>query len=178
MDRKNTKDSENTLSHIPSYIRTIKALAKAKSCASRAATANSNETSILVVVMPITPKYKLLSGAVHEKLAIQQMARNFSRINALETPTAKRVLKDMSGFDIVHFACHGSADLKEPSNCHLLLQKSGPAGPMVDKLTVSEILKSNTLGNIWIAYLAACSSAGIEVTNIADECVDWNDTNY
>lgn len=123
------------------------------------------------MAMPKTPKHKSLPGVVHEKLAIQQMARNFSRINVLENPTAKRVLGDMSGFDIVHFASHGSADLKDPSNSHLLLQRSGPSGPVLDELTVSEISKQNTLGRTWIAYLSACSTAGVEVKKLADECL-------
>ncbi len=77
----------------------------------------------------------------------------------------------MSGFDIVHFACHGSADPKDPSNSHLLLQKSGPSGPVIDKLTVSNISDRNTLGRTWIAYLSACSTAGVEATDLADECL-------
>ena len=77
----------------------------------------------------------------------------------------------MSEFDIVHFACHGFADPEDPSNSHLLLQKSWLLGAMVDKLTVSDISKQNTLGRTWIAYLSACSTAGVEANNLADECL-------
>ena len=171
-DDENAQDSENTLCQIiPSYTPTIKALSYARSCASRATTLNSNETSILVVTMPTTPEQTPLPGVNREKLAIQQMTRDICRIKALETPTAKHVLENMSGFDIVHFACHGSVDLNDPSNSHLLLQKSGPSGPVVDKLTVSDISKKNTLGRTWIAYLSACSTAGVEVKDLADECL-------
>ena len=80
----------------------------------------------------------------------------------------------MSKFDIVHFACHGSMDPEEPSNSHLLLQKSEPSGLIVDKLTVSEISKRYILGQTWIAYLSACSTAGVEAKSLADECLHLN----
>ena len=133
---------------------------------------HSNETSILVITMPTTPEHKPLPGVDHEKRAIQQMTRNFCRIKAIETPTAKHVLEDMSELDIVHFACHGSADPEDPSNSDLLLQKSGPSGPVLDELTMSDISeKKNTLGRTWIAYLSACSTAGVEAKHLADECL-------
>ena len=85
----NSQDSENTLSQIvPSYTPTIKALSYARSCASRAAALNSNETSILVVTMPTTPEQRPLPGVNDEKLAIQQMTRDIYKMKALETPAA------------------------------------------------------------------------------------------
>ena len=132
---------------------------------------HNNETFILVITMPTTPEHKPLPGADHEKLAIQQMTRNFCRIKAIETPTAKHVLEDMSEFDIVHFACHGSADPENPSKSHLLLQKSGPSGPVVDELTMSDISKKNTLGQTWFAYLSTCSTAKVKAKHLANECL-------
>ena len=171
-DCENFQDSENTLSQtIPSYTPTIKALSFARSCASRAAIINSSETSILVVTMPSTPEHKSLPGVEEENLVIQRITKNICKIKALKTPTAEDVLNDMSGFDIVHFACHGSADPDDPSNSHLLLQKSEPSGPAIDKLTVTDISNRNTLGRTWIAYLSACSTAGVEATGLADECL-------
>ena len=171
-DFENAQDSENTLSQIiPSYTPTIKALSYARSCASKAAKTNSSETSILVITMPSTPDHSSLPGVKEEKLAIQRITTDICKIKALESPTAEHVLNDMSGFDIVHFACHGCADPEDPSNSHLLLQKSEPSGPVIDKLTVSDISNRNTLGRTWIAYLSACSTAGVEVTDLADECL-------
>ena len=171
-DFENAQDSENTLSQIiPSYTPTIKALSYARSCASRAAKTNSSETSILVVTMPSTPEHSSLPGVEEEKLAIQRITTDICKIKALKSPTAEHVLNDMSEFDIVHFACHGCADPKDPSNSHLMLQKSGPSGPVIDKLTVSDISNKNTLGRTWIAYLSACSTAGVEATGLADECL-------
>lgn len=164
----NCQDSENTLSQIiPSYTPTIKALSYARSCASRAATVNRKETSILIVTMPTTPGHGSLPGVDLEKLAIQKMTKDFCRIKALESPTVEDVLENITKFDIAHFACHGSVDPEDPSNSHLLLQKSGA----VDKLTVSQISKRNISGQTWIAYLSACSTAGVETELLADECL-------
>ncbi len=171
-DFENSQDSENTLSQIvPSYTPTIKALSYARSCASRAAKINSSEASILVVTMPSTPEHQSLPGVEKEKLAIQKITTDICKIKALESPMAEHVLNSMSGFDIVHFACHGCADPEDPSNSHLLLQKSGSSGAVVDKLTVSDISNKNTLGKTWIVYLSACSTAGVEATSLADECL-------
>ena len=171
-DSETAQDSENTLSQIiPSYTPTIKALSYSRSCASRAAIINSRETSILVVTMPSTLKHTSLPGVEKEKQVIQKITTDICKIKELKSPTAEDVLNNMSGFDIVHFACHGCADPKDPSNSHLLLQKSGPSGPVIDKLTVSDISNKNTLGRTWIAYLSACSTAGVEAISLADECL-------
>ncbi len=123
----NAQDSENTLSQIiPSYIPTIKALSYARSCASGAAKINSSETSILVVTMPSTPEHKSLPGVKKESQAIQRITTDIRKMTALESPMAEHVLNIMSGFDIVHFACHGCADPENPSNSHLLLEKTCP----------------------------------------------------
>lgn len=53
----------------------------------------------------------------------------------------EHVLETITGFDITHFACYGSVDPEDPSNSHLLLQKSGPSKPIVDELSVSQISK-------------------------------------
>ena len=166
------QDSENTMSQtIPSYTPTIKALLYARSCATKAAKTNSRESSILIVTMPTTPERKSLPGVDHEKVAIQQITKDICNVKTLESPTAAQVLNNVSEFDIVHFACHGSVDSKDPSNSHLALQKSSLSGLLVDELTVSDISKKNTQGRTWIAYLSACSTAGVEAKSLADECL-------
>lgn len=154
---------------IPSYTPTIRALSYAGSCASRAAKIRTSETSILVVTLPTTPKLKPLPGVDHEKLAIRQITKDICRIKTFESPTAAKVLNDMSGLDIVHFACHALADPEDPSNSHIMFQTSELSEPVVDKLTVSKISKKNPLGQTWIAYLSACSTAEVEAKILADE---------
>jgi CHAT domain-containing protein len=162
--------SENALSRmIPSYTPTIKALAHSRLCASRAAKLSNDKISVLMVTMPKTPGQKTLDGVDHEKVAIQESAKDFYTVKTLEYPTAEHVLNDMKGFDIVHFACHGSSDSANPSNSHLLLPKNDVSGPIVDKLTVSDISNADTLGQAWIAYLSACSTAEVKAERFADE---------
>ena len=36
---------------------------------------------------------------------------------------------------------------------------------------MSDVSKKNTLGQAWIAYLSACSTAGVEAKRLADECL-------
>jgi CHAT domain-containing protein len=79
------------------------------------------------------------------------------------------VLKSIAGSDIIHFACHGSSDSTKPSDSHLLLRKSSASGPVVDRLTVSDISKVETLGRARVAYLSACSTAEVKATRLADE---------
>ncbi|MCJ1349240.1 hypothetical protein MMC31_007476 [Peltigera leucophlebia] len=117
--------------------------------------------------MPTNPGHGSLSGVDLEKLAIQQMTKDFCRIKVLESPTVEDVLENLIRFDIAHFACHRSVDSEDPSNIHLLLQKSG----VVDKLTVSQISKRNISGQTWIAYLSACSTAGVDAKLHADKCL-------
>ncbi|MCJ1345728.1 hypothetical protein MMC31_003937 [Peltigera leucophlebia] len=121
--------------------------------------------------MSATPGHASLPGVDSEKLEIQRITKDFCTIKALESPTVEHVLENIAGFDITHFSCHGSVDPGDPSNSHLLLQKKGPSGPVVDELTVSQISKRNTLGQTWIAYLSACSTAGVETKLLADECL-------
>ena len=107
------QESENALCQmIPSYTPTIKALSYyTRSCAARAATINKKDTSILIITMPKTPGHESLPAVESEKLAIQQITKIFCRIKALESPTVEHVLEKITGFDITHFACHGSVDI-------------------------------------------------------------------
>lgn len=104
------------------------------------------------------------------------MTKDICRVKPLKSPTAAQILNNISGFDIVHFICHELADPKNPSNSHLLLQKSGLLGPLVDKLTVSNIFKKNIQGQLWIDYLSLCSTIRVEAKRLADKCLHITST--
>ena len=87
-------------------------------------------------------------------------------IRQLDRPSREQVLTSLENCSIVHFACHGSSDLWNPSNSCLMLQ--GPPESPLGKLTVKEIMDVN-LGQAWLAYLSACSTAQNEVRGLADE---------
>lgn len=151
---------ENTLSQtIPSYTPTIKALAYSRSRSLKRARTDSKKASVLVVTMPTTPGQRPLLGVDREGHAIQESCASAYSSEILQCPTAKQVLEKITGSDIIHFACHGSSDPTNPSDTHFLLQQSDVSGPVVDRLTASDISNVDTLGQAWIAYLSACSTA-------------------
>lgn len=90
-----------------------------------------------ITIIPITLEYLSLPVVNSKKLATQQMTKDFCRIKALKSPTVEHILENINGYDIAHFACHGLVDSKDSLNSHLLLQRSGASGPVVDELTVS-----------------------------------------
>ncbi|GKT66816.1 TPR domain containing protein [Colletotrichum tofieldiae] len=163
---------EDTLSlTVPSYTPTIKSLTYARSCAERSSGDKHKRGSVLVVAMPETPGQNPLSGVPEESAAVKQALGDVFKVEYLEQPSAEQVMDRMRESDIVHFACHGSSDRANPSDSHLLLQRSTPAGPSMDKLTVQAISERQTLGKARIAYLSACSTAEVKAGQFADEAL-------
>jgi hypothetical protein len=157
---------------IPSYTPTIKALRNARKRRLAAGKLNSKDASILVVTMPTTPGQSALSGVAREERAISEATKDTYTIRPpLQHPTADQVLTGIRESEIAHFACHGCSDLVDPSNSHLLLQKSSALGLVVDRLTVSTLLGATAQGRAWIAYLSACSTAEIRVKSLVDESI-------
>jgi CHAT domain-containing protein len=158
---------------IPSYTPTIKALRNARQRSLAEGKLNSKDTSILVVTMPTTPGYSDLSRVAREEETITEAVQQAYTIRPpLRHPTDGEVLRGIHGSEIVHFACHGCSDLIEPSNSHLLLQKSSASGlVVVDPLTVSTLLRATARGRAWLAYLSGCSTAETRVESLADESI-------
>jgi CHAT domain-containing protein len=121
------------------------------------------------VTMPTTPGQRSLDGVDREKLIVDEACKDVYSCEVLKCPTAQRVLEDMARSDIIHFACHGASDPTNPSDSHLLLQRIGVSGPVVDRLTVSSITNIEKPGRAWIAYLSACSTAEVKASSLADE---------
>ncbi|KAI6777825.1 TPR-like protein [Emericellopsis cladophorae] len=78
----------------------------------------------------------------------------------------------MSDAHVVHFACHGSADLAIPSQSGLVLleddEESAEGGGGTEKLTISRISNAN-IRQGFVAYLSACSTAEINTEMLVDE---------
>lgn len=147
---------------ISSYTPTIKALRHAR----KNAGGHAGDHSVLVVTMPNTPGEIDLPGVVEEKSAICHAVQHPHRVQCLELPRKEAVLRVLRDFSIVHFACHGSSDLTDPSSSFLALQGNSDTTP--DKLTVQEMANLN-LGQAWLAYLSACSTAENKVSGLYDE---------
>lgn len=158
------ESTENTLSWaVSSYTPTIKILSRARAKALARAV---EMMSVLVVTMPTTLGESDLPAVQAEWEAIQRSVQESHTIKSLVRPSKALVLENMKDFDIIHFACHGSSDLLDPSASFLALQ--GTSTAQSERLTVKEILDAS-LSRGWLAYLSACSTAQNRVSKLMDE---------
>lgn len=120
--------------------------------------------------MATTPgkQYQSLPGVEIEGRDIRSIINKPHSVKPLPQPSADAVLETLKDFSIAHFACHGSTDLLDPSGSFLALQGKSNSTP--DKLTVKMISDAN-LGQAWLAYLSACSTAEIKTSDLADEAL-------
>jgi len=119
--------------------------------------------------MPTTPGESALS-VEKEADGITQGLMDFSTVEALQRPTAERVLQVLPGYNIAHFSCHGVSEIN-PADSHLLLVKesiSNGSAEEVDKLRVKDIAALK-LPAARLAYLSACSTAHSTSSELADE---------
>lgn len=160
---------QDALSHmIPSYTPSIKALLHSRQ-RSRRSHGHNPKYKLTVVTMKITPGHDTLPGVSREKEVILKVCSGVYKCMELQQPDVNAVLKALADSDIIHFACHGMANIEDPSQSHLLLEKVTKNGREVDKLTVSHMLSLESPRQAWISYLSACSTAGIRAPRLADE---------
>ncbi|KAH6999266.1 CHAT domain-containing protein [Ilyonectria destructans] len=153
----------------PSYAPTLKALQHARR---RAKKLNMNKKpSILFVAMPETLNHADLPGVKQEQHAVEEAVKGIFNFKSLEGPTAQEVIEELTHSQVVHFACHGSSDLSDPSKSHILLQKHISGKPEKDELTVGSVLEANSesQSQSWIVYLSACSTAEVKAQYLGDE---------
>ena len=151
---------------LPSYTSTIRSLQYSRSQQYK------KNTSMLIVTMPTTPGEGSLSGVTKEADEIKHSLQSFSGVKTLERPTAECVLRELPGYSIAHFACHGVSS-PNPANSHLLLRKEsisndGLCTEEVDRLRVKDIAVLK-LSGARLAYLSACSTANSTSEELADE---------
>jgi hypothetical protein len=154
---------------VSSYSPTIKALSYSGFRAFKEAGAGRKDSSILIVTMPTTPGQRPLDGVQREKGVIAKACEGIYSCKYLELPTADQVLETIPESDIVHFACHGSSDLSNPSDSHLLLQKMDGRKVVIDRLSVSRLSTIAAKGRARIVFLSACSTAEVKASKLEDE---------
>ncbi|KAH9212722.1 CHAT domain-containing protein [Leptodontidium sp. 2 PMI_412] len=157
---------------IPSYAPTIKSLGYSRSRAANCSVPGRDVKAhrVLVVAMPTTPGQRALKGADCEADAIKDIFAPLSPCQVLRHPTAEQVLACIPGSTMVHFACHGSADLVDPLKSRFMLQKDGDRGPAADSLTFSMISAATvTHDSSWLAFLSACSTAAVRADRLKEE---------
>jgi CHAT domain-containing protein len=154
---------------VSSYTPTMKALNHARvreSIRQR----NARQPELLIVAMPTTPGEIELPGVVRETFEIKNAITSIFSSNTLIHPNAETVLNRLSRCDAIHFACHGTSNHIDPFDSSLILLKNTPTGPMIDKLTVRQIVDAH-LERATIAYLSAYSTAKNRASILQNEMI-------
>ncbi|WP_051466237.1 CHAT domain-containing protein [Pseudofrankia saprophytica] len=142
---------------ISSFTPTVRALAHAQLALFRptvdAPPTDSSGGDMLVIAMPHTPGVSDLPGAGIETDLISRRFPGRVKILAAEQATRDAVLTALPRARWAHFACHGQADLDDPSASRLLLDDH-----LDQPLTVMDLARLR-LTNAELAFLSACSTA-------------------
>jgi len=147
---------------ISSYVPTLQSLAYSQEKV-RNQFVKDEAPKVLLVAMPITPSQNALPCAEKEVKQVSAVIPD-SFIKTIELqPSKSKVLKSLTGCQVVHFACHGESNPNDPSKSRLLLQDW-----KADPLSVVDITALN-MPDAAIAYLSACSAADIQVESLLDE---------
>lgn len=151
---------------VSSYTPTVRALSHARE---RARTAPP--TRSLIVAMPATPGgLTPLPGASAEISALRSLLPNPTILEeenevTERTPTRDRVLSELAGAGIAHFACHAASHPDDPSSSQIFLHDH------VDRpFTVATLLPAR-LQPAQLAFLSACETARSENFDLLDEAI-------
>ncbi|KAK4085584.1 uncharacterized protein Triagg1_574 [Trichoderma aggressivum f. europaeum] len=176
---KHPSKSKNILSLVSSsYIATIKALWYARQVANP--DEGKSRLRIELISMPDTPGHPSLPNVEEELRCIHDIADKKVDVEFLDRPAKGRVLQqlhqhcDEGVLRVIHFACHGLSDPRNPLESHVLLlgdmgdSSNKPNEPRAAGLSVREV-SSMKVQNAYLAYLGACHTANNSVMNLADE---------
>ena len=152
---------------ISSYIPTLRALDHVrKSAAAFSSAVRSDHPNIaLLVKMPTTADDKELINVSTEISLVEQKLQNRFQVASLNRPKRSDVLPLLATSSMAHFACHGTADINDPSLSQLKLRdwKSAP-------LDVRALLRSS-LKKLQFVYLSACETAAIKALGLREESI-------
>ncbi|KAF5343629.1 hypothetical protein D9758_015445 [Tetrapyrgos nigripes] len=117
---------------------------------------------VLIVSQPATPGLNLLPGTEKEAMAIQayttpEGSLHLTHHNAI----VDTVKNEMNKYEIVHLACHGIQDTKNPLNSAFALYDG--------RLKLHDLMKLS-LENAELAFLSACQTAAGD-ENLPEESV-------
>ena len=168
-----SRPSECTLAQVnSSYVPTIKTLLFSRSQSAKETHLEGGDR-VLFVGMPTTPgDSRLLPGVLKEEGVVRKACSEKYPFEARMHPTADQVVEGIAESKVLHLACHGWSDPKNPSESHLLLQKQDETGAIVDKLTVARLSNVRETDNAFLVFLSACSTAEVKVASkLADEAL-------
>ncbi|CZR66082.1 uncharacterized protein PAC_15983 [Phialocephala subalpina] len=154
---------------VSTYIPTLKALQLSQSIRRNEMTTKAPQRTLMIVAVPDAPGEQSLH--LEEELrdieAVVESTQAFS-IRKLDSPQKEEVIDGLPDSAMVHFACHGYADARNPSNGGLLVGVL-PSGES-DLLSVRDLSRSRW-PNLRLAYLSACSTARNAATDLLDESI-------
>jgi hypothetical protein len=142
---------------VSSYTPTIRALIHARR--TRSVNSSSDRSTaaqgggVVVVAMPHTPGTSGLPGAVAEADIVRRRFRGQAMTLVGSEATRDAVIGALPKARWAHFACHGSADLANPSASRLLLNDHSER-----PFTVVDVARLR-LEHAELAFLSACSTA-------------------
>ena len=152
---------------ISSYIPTLRALDHARKTAAAFSSAvrTDHHKTALLVKMPTTLDDKELTNVSTEVSSVERIIQDRFQVTSLDRPKRNSVLPLLATSSMAHFACHGTANLNDPSLSQLKLQdwKSAP-------LDVRTLLGSS-LKTLQFVYLSACETAASKVLKLREECI-------
>jgi len=163
--------TENTVSRVmSSYVSTLKMLSYTRQRLeqwSSKAQLEQIAPAILGVSMPLTqePGWPALNTET-EMFNITQVT-DACKIDfkPLSCPSTSTVLREIPLHNVIHFACHGDADIIDPSNSSFVLH-GGSEQP--ERLSAGQ-LSEYTYDTAWIAYLSACCTGQQYVLSLIEE---------
>lgn len=126
-------------------------IATLRSLGQRGRMSSPRGDSALIIAMPHTEEAPPLAGVVAEAADIAALLRD-SRTLLGHEATCGSVTDALPRYPIVHFACHGVAEPRDPSRSRLLLHDH-----RTEPLTVAAIGQLH-LDEAELAYLSACST--------------------
>lgn len=107
--------------------------------------------SVLIVTQPDTPGMTALPGTEREAETIQKYTLpERTRLLTHEAATVKNVTNEMSKYDVIHLACHGIQDSKNPLDSAFVLHDG--------RLKLQDLM-SLSLESPELAFLSACQTA-------------------
>ena len=154
---------------ISSYIPTLRALEHVRKSAAAFSSAvrNDDPKIALLVKMSTTPDDKDLTNVSTEISLVEQKLQDKDRfqITSLDRPRRSDVLPLLATSSMAHLACHGTADISDPSLSQLKLRdwKTAP-------LDVRVLLR-NSLKKLQFVYLSACETAASKVLELREESI-------
>lgn len=160
-------DLDFAMNHaVSTYIPTLKALQLSRSLAPT--TANLKQ-KLMIVTVPDAPEERPLhlEQELEDIKSVASSTQAFS-VQHLDSPQKRDIIDNLPNNTMVHFACHGYADARNPSNGGLLVGVL-PSGKS-DLLSVADLARSRWQ-NLRLAYLSACSTARNADQNLLDESI-------